>query len=76
MSSVKKKFSKILIAIDASEQSLDSVDYAIDIAEKDYNELNALYFVSSPTLYNVSSEMPDDQIPEKVRKITTRIYIS
>jgi nucleotide-binding universal stress UspA family protein len=69
MSSVKKKFSKILIAIDGSEQSLDAVDFAIDIAKKDETELYALYVVSSPTLYNISSEMPEDQIPEEVRKI-------
>ena len=69
MSSVKKKFSNILIAIDGSEQSLDAVDFAIDIAKKDDTELFALYVVSSPTLYNISSEMPEDQIPEEVRKI-------
>ncbi len=69
MSRIKKKFSKILIAIDGSEQSFDAVDYAIDIAQKDDAELNALYVVSSPTLYHLSSEMPEDQIPEEVRKI-------
>jgi nucleotide-binding universal stress UspA family protein len=69
MSNVMKRFSKILIAIDGSEQSLDAVDYAIDIAQKNDAELNALYVVSSPTLYNISSEMPEDQIPEEVRKI-------
>jgi nucleotide-binding universal stress UspA family protein len=69
MSSVKKKFSKILIAIDGSEQSMDAVDYAIDIAQKDDTDLYALYVVSSPTLYHISSEMPEDQIPEEVRKI-------
>ncbi len=69
MSSVMKRFSKILIAIDGSEQSLDAVDYAIEIAQKNDAELNALYVVSSPTLYHLSSEMPEDQIPEEVRKI-------
>ena len=69
MSSVKKRLSKILIAIDGSEESLDAVDYAIDIAQKNDTELNALYVVSSPTLYHLSSEMPEDQIPEEVRKI-------
>ena len=67
--SLTKKFSKILIAIDGSEQSLDAVDYAIDIAQKNDAQLNALYVVSSPTLYHISSEMPEDQIPEEVRKI-------
>jgi nucleotide-binding universal stress UspA family protein len=69
MSSVRKEFSKILIAIDGSEQSMDAVDYVFDIAQKDDTELYALYVVSSPTLYHISSEMPDDQIPEEVRKI-------
>ena len=69
MSSVKKRFSKILIAIDGSEQSLGAVECAIDIAQNNDTELYALYVVSSSTLYNISSEMPEDQIPEEVRKI-------
>jgi nucleotide-binding universal stress UspA family protein len=69
MSGIKRKFSKILIAIDGSEQSLGAVECAIDIAQNDDTELYALYVVSSPTLYNISSEMPEDQIPEEVRKI-------
>jgi nucleotide-binding universal stress UspA family protein len=31
-------------------------------------ELYALYVTSSPTLYNISSKMPEDQIPDEVRK--------
>jgi nucleotide-binding universal stress UspA family protein len=69
MSGIKRKFSKILIAIDGSEQSLGAVECAIDIAQNDDTKLYALYVVSSPTLYNISSEMPEDQIPEEVRKI-------
>jgi nucleotide-binding universal stress UspA family protein len=69
MSGIKRKFSKILIAIDGSEQSLGAVECAIDIAQNNDTELYALYVVSSSTLYNISSEMPEDQIPEEVRKI-------
>jgi nucleotide-binding universal stress UspA family protein len=69
MSRIKEKYSKILIAIDGSEQSMDAADYAITIAQKDDAELNALYVVSSPTEYYYTSEMQEDQIPERVRKI-------
>jgi nucleotide-binding universal stress UspA family protein len=68
MSVITKKFSKILIAVDGSEQSLHAANYAISIAQKYNAELNALYVTSSPTLYNISSKMPEDQIPDEVRK--------
>jgi nucleotide-binding universal stress UspA family protein len=63
-----EKVSKILIAIDGSEQSLHAANYAIAIAHMYNAELFALYVTSSPTLYNVSSKMPEDQIPDEVRK--------
>ncbi len=68
MSSIMEKLSKILVAIDGSEQSLHAANYAIAIAQRYDANLYALYVTSSPTLYNVSSKMPEDQIPDEVRK--------
>lgn len=69
MSSSKEKFSKILVAIDGSRPSMDAVDYAIVIAQRDDLELTALYVVSSPTRDDYTSDMPEDQIPETVKDI-------
>jgi nucleotide-binding universal stress UspA family protein len=49
LSGLKEKFSKILVAIDGSRPSMDAVDDAIAIAQRDDVELTALYVVSSPT---------------------------
>jgi nucleotide-binding universal stress UspA family protein len=40
-------FSKILVAIDGSESSLDATNYAIGMAEIYLSELMALYIVST-----------------------------
>jgi nucleotide-binding universal stress UspA family protein len=69
MSGLKEKFSKILVAIDGSGPSMDAVDYAIAIAQRDDAELTALYVVSSPTRDDYTSDMPEDQIPETVKNI-------
>jgi nucleotide-binding universal stress UspA family protein len=68
MSSITEKFSRILIPIDGSEQSMHAADHAINIVQMYNAELYALYVTSSPTLYNVSSKMPEDQIPDEVKK--------
>jgi nucleotide-binding universal stress UspA family protein len=69
LSGLKEKFSKILVAIDGSRPSMDAVDYAIAIAQRDDVELTALYVVSSPTRDDYTSDMPEDQIPETVKDI-------
>jgi nucleotide-binding universal stress UspA family protein len=74
LSGLKEKFSKILVAIDGSGPSIDAVDYAIDIAQRDDAELTALYVVSSPRRDDYASDMiydytPENQIPETVKKI-------
>ena len=66
---IKEKFSKILVALDGSEPSMDAVDYAIYIAQKNGADLTALYVVSSPTQGDYTSDMPEDQIPETVKKV-------
>jgi nucleotide-binding universal stress UspA family protein len=69
MSGLKEKFSKILVAIDGSRPSMDAVDYAITIAQRNEAELTALYVVSSPTTFDYTSDTPEDQIPEIVKDI-------
>jgi len=42
------KFSKILVAVDGSESSMDAADFAISIAEKEGNaSLIALHIIQS-----------------------------
>ena len=66
---LKEKFSKILVAIDGSQPSMDAVDYAIAIAQRNEAELTALYVVSSPTTFDYTSDTPEDQIPEIAKDI-------
>ncbi|MGA9150017.1 MAG: universal stress protein [Candidatus Nitrosopolaris sp.] len=69
MSGLKEKFSNILVAIDGSRPSMDTVDYAIAIAQRNEAELTALYVVSSPTAFDYTSDTPEDQIPEIAKDI-------
>jgi nucleotide-binding universal stress UspA family protein len=69
MSGLKEKFSKILVAIDGSQPSMDAVDYAIAIAQRNEAELTALYVVSSPTTFDYTSDTPEGKIPEIAKDI-------
>jgi nucleotide-binding universal stress UspA family protein len=69
MSGLKEKFSKILVAIDGSQPSMDAVDCAIAIAQRNEAELTALYVVSSPTTFDYTSDTSEDQIPEIAKDI-------
>jgi nucleotide-binding universal stress UspA family protein len=69
MSGLKEKFSKILVAIDGSRPSMDAIDYVIAIAQRNEAELTALYVVSSPTTFDYTSDIPEDQIPEIAKDI-------
>ena len=62
-------FSKILVAIDGSDQSLDAASYAISLAEVYHSELIALYVISALTQDDYDSDMQIEKIPESVRKI-------
>jgi nucleotide-binding universal stress UspA family protein len=61
-------FSKIIVAIDGSEQSLDAASYAIGLAEVYQSELIALYVVSELTQNDYDSDMQDERLPESVKK--------
>jgi nucleotide-binding universal stress UspA family protein len=69
MSGLKEKFSKILVGVEGSQPSMDAVDYAIAIAQRDEAELTALYVASSPTTFDYTSDTPEDQIPEIAKDI-------
>ena len=62
-------FSKIVVAIDGSEQSLDAASYAISFAEAYHSELIALYVVSSLTQDDYDSDLQVENMPESVKKI-------
>ena len=51
------KFSKILIAVDGSESSMDAVDYALTIAKKASVSLIALHVMYSPAGYAYSDNL-------------------
>ena len=62
-------FSKITVAADGSEQSLEAASYAISLADAYHSELVTLYVVSEVTQNDYDSDMQDDKLPESVRKI-------
>jgi nucleotide-binding universal stress UspA family protein len=55
MSNAMRNFSKILVAIDGSENSMKAAVYAIDIAKKDNSQLIALTVIDISTARRVSS---------------------
>ena len=62
-------FSKILVAIDGSDQSLDAASYAISLAEVYHSELIALYVISALTQDDYNSDTLVEKMPESVRKV-------
>jgi nucleotide-binding universal stress UspA family protein len=55
MSNAMRNFSKILVAIDGSENSIKAAVYAIDIAKKDNSQLIALTLIDISTARRLSS---------------------
>jgi nucleotide-binding universal stress UspA family protein len=62
-------FSKIMVAIDGSEQSLEAAAYAISLAEVYHSELLAVHVVSDMTQNDYDSDMQIEKLPESVKKI-------
>ena len=59
MSQTKGKFSKVLLTVDGSEQSMNAADYALAMAKKQDNnaQLIALHVLFSQTGYAYSTNM-------------------
>lgn len=66
-------FSKIMVAIDGSEQSLEAASYAISLAEVYHSELLAVHVVSDMTQNDYDSDMQIEKLPESVKKIMDEV---
>lgn len=62
-------FSKIIVAVDGSEPSIDAAGCAIDLSQLYQSELTALYVLSVRIQDDFDSDMPDEMMAESVRKI-------
>ena len=70
MNQTKGKFTKILAAIDGSEQSMHAADYAIAMAKKEDNsKIIALHVLFSQTGYVYSTTMFGLITPSSINKI-------
>lgn len=71
LSQTKGKFSKILITVDGSEQSMDAADYAIAMAKKEDNnaQLIALHVLFSQTGYAYSTNMFGLVTPSSINEL-------
>lgn len=68
-------FTNIVVAIDGSEPSFDAADYAISFAELYNSQLTALYVVSVRVPNDFDSDMPDDKMPDQIKKIMNEAKI-
>lgn len=70
MSQIKRKFSKVLAAIDGSQSSIDAAAYAAAMARKNNAQLIVLHVLFSPLGYEYSSgKFGDETIPSSVKQI-------
>ncbi|HET6640449.1 MAG TPA: universal stress protein [Nitrososphaeraceae archaeon] len=68
-------FLNIVVAIDGSEPSFDAANYAISIAELYNSQLTAVYAVSARVRDDVDSDMPEEKMPDQIRKIMNEAKI-
>ena len=68
-------FLNIVVAIDGSEPSFDAADYAISLAELYNSQLTALYVVSARVHNEFNSDMPEEKMPDQIRKIMNEAKI-
>ena len=68
-------FTKRVVAIDGSEPSFDAADYALSFAELYNSQLTALYVVSVRVPNDFDSDMPDDKMPDQIKKIMNEAKI-
>ena len=71
MSQTKGKFSKILLTVDGSEQSMNAADYALAMAKKQDNnaQLIALHVLFSQTGYAYSTNMFGLVTPSSINEL-------
>ena len=71
MSQTKGKFSKVLLTVDGSEQSMNAADYALAMAKKQDNnaQLIALHVLFSQTGYAYSTNMFGLVTPSSINEL-------
>jgi nucleotide-binding universal stress UspA family protein len=70
LSQIKRKFSKVLVAIDGSQSSIDAAAYAAAMVRKNNAQLIVLHVLFSPLGYEYSSgKFGDETIPSSVKQI-------
>lgn len=62
------KFSKILVGVDGSKESMDAASYAIGLAKKDNAKLVSLAVMQLPSFYGWSAIEPPKEWREKDRE--------
>jgi nucleotide-binding universal stress UspA family protein len=62
-SQINSKFTKILVAIDGSKESMDAADYAIDLAKQYNASLNIVHILPQEIRYTYNVDILDPEIP-------------
>lgn len=74
MSEGKEKFSKILVAIDGSEASMDAADYAIQMAREYNSELIALHVILSDlTIFSPNPPRHINELKQEAQKYLDKL---
>lgn len=74
MSEGKEKFSKILVAIDGSEASMDAADYAIQMAREYNSKLIALHVILSDlTIFGPNPPRHINELKQEAQKYLDKI---
>jgi nucleotide-binding universal stress UspA family protein len=70
----ENKFSKILVAVDGSQASMDAADQAIEMASKYSSELIALHVIlSDTTIFGTSPPRHIDEIKQEAQQYLDKI---
>jgi len=70
----ENKFSKILVAVDGSQASMDAADQAIEMASKYNSELIALHVIlSDTTIFGTSPPRHIDEIKQQAQQYLDKI---
>jgi nucleotide-binding universal stress UspA family protein len=84
MSKIKGQFSKILVAIDGSDQSMDAANYAIEMAKKEKNDIQLIaihvlvsqigYAYASSDIYTLNTSSSIRELLESIKKETEKWF--